>query len=239
MFCYQCEQTAKGTGCTKKGVCGKDEDIQSLQDTLLFGLKGIAAYAYHARRLGKKDEEIDAFMHEALFKTLTNVNFDLNNYIATVLKAGEINLKAMDILDQANCEHFGDPEPTLVPTGTVKGPGILVTGHDLLDLYELLKQTEGTGVNIYTHGEMLPANAYPELKKFDHLKGNYGGPWQKQKTEFEEFGGPILVTTNCVLIPPDSYKDRLFTTGVAGVSGTKHVDSKDFSEIIELAKKNW
>ena len=237
MFCYQCEQTAKGTGCTVKGVCGKDEDIQSLQDTLLFGLKGIAAYAYHARLLGKKDEEIDSFVQEALFKTLTNVNFDLNDYIATVLKAGEINLKVMDLLDQANSEHFGFPEPTKVPTGTVKGPGILVTGHDLLDLHELLKQSEGTGVNIYTHGEMLPANAYPELKKFDHLKGNYGGPWQKQKTEFAEFGGPILVTTNCVLIPPDSYKDRLFTTSVAGVSGSKHLDSKDFSEIIELAKK--
>ena len=237
MFCYQCEQTAKGTGCTVKGVCGKDEDILSLQDTLIFALKGIGAYAYHARKLGKKDEGIDAFMHEALFKTLTNVNFDINDYINTVLKAGEMNLKAMEILDQGNTEHFGDPTPTEVSTGTVKGPGILVTGHDLPDLDEILKQTKGTGVNIYTHGEMLPANAYPELKKFDHLKGNYGGPWQKQKTEFAEFKGPILATTNCVLIPPDSYKDRLFTTGVAAVPGSKHIDSGDFSEVIELAKK--
>ncbi|MDY6965121.1 MAG: hydroxylamine reductase [Halobacteriota archaeon] len=237
MFCYQCEQTAKGTGCTVKGVCGKDEDIQSLQDTLIFGLKGIAAYAYHARRLGKKDEGIDAFMHEALFKTLTNVDFDINDYIKTVLKAGEMNLKAMEILDSANTEHFGDPTPTEVATGTVKGPGILVTGHDLQDLHELLKQTEGTGVNVYTHGEMLPANAYPELMKFDHLKGNYGGAWQNQKKEFAEFGGPIIATTNCVLIPPDTYKDRLFTTGVAAVSGTKHIDTNDYSEVIELAKK--
>ncbi|MDY6958181.1 MAG: hydroxylamine reductase [Halobacteriota archaeon] len=237
MFCYQCEQTAKGTGCTVKGICGKDEDIQSLQDTLIFGLKGIAAYAYHARKLGKRDEDIDAFMHEALFKTLTNVDFDINDYIGLVLKAGEMNLKAMEILDLGNTEHFGDPTPTEVATGTVKGPGILVTGHDLQDLHELLKQTEGTGVNVYTHGEMLPANAYPELKKFDHLKGNYGGAWQNQKSEFDQFGGPILATTNCVLIPKESYQDRLFTTGITAVAGTKHIEPSDYSEIINKAKE--
>lgn len=238
MFCNQCEQTANGTGCTIKGVCGKDEDIQSLQETLLYGLKGIAAYAYHARILGKRDEEVDAFMHEVLFKTITNVDFDLSDHLNLILKAGEMNLKAMEILDKGNTEHFGIPEPTEVATGTVKGPGILVTGHDLLDLQELLKQTEGAGVNIYTHGEMLPANGYPELKKFKHLIGNYGGAWQKQKKEFAEFGGAILATTNCVLVPKDNYRDRLFTTGIARVEGVKHIESrKDFSEIIEKAKE--
>jgi len=238
MFCNQCEQTAGGTGCTKVGVCGKSEDIQSLQEILIYSLKGIAAYAFHARILGKKDEEIDAFMHEALFKTLTNVDFDLQDHIALVLKAGEMNLKAMEILDAGNTEHFGDPEPTEVKTGTEKGPGILITGHDLLDLEELLKQTEGKGINIYTHGEMLPAHGYPELKKYGHLKGNYGRAWQDQKKEFEAFGGPILATTNCVLIPRDSYKDRLYTTGIARVEGVTHLEHrKDFSAIIEKASE--
>jgi len=139
MFCYQCEQTAGGSGCTKSGVCGKNEDIQSLQDTLLFGLKGIAAYAYHARELGSRNEEVDSFMHEALFKTVTNVSFDLNQYIELVLKCGEVNLKTMEMLDKAHTERFGNPFPIAVETGTKKGPGILVTGHDLLGLYELLK----------------------------------------------------------------------------------------------------
>ncbi|MBM3245208.1 MAG: hydroxylamine reductase [Candidatus Omnitrophica bacterium] len=236
MFCYQCEQTAGGTGCTKIGVCGKDPDIQSLQDTLIFGLKGVAAYAYHARELGSRDEQVDAFMHEGLFKTLTNVSFDLNDYLNLVIKCGEINLKAMELLDKANTGRFGNPVPVEVDTGTKKGPGILVTGHDLLDLYELLKQTEGKGVNIYTHGEMLPAHGYPELKKFKHLAGNYGGAWQEQKKEFNEFRGAILVTTNCVQIPPqNSYLGRLFTTGIAAVSGATHVNRKDLSMVIEKA----
>jgi len=162
MFCYQCEQTAGGSGCTKVGVCGKNEDIQSLQDTLVFGLKGIAAYAYHARELGARDEDVDAFMHESLFKTLTNVSFDLNQYLEIVLRCGEMNLKVMELLDKAHTQRFGNPVPVEVETGTRKGVGILVTGHDLLDLYELLKQTEGTGINVYTHGEMLPAHGYPE-----------------------------------------------------------------------------
>lgn len=236
MFCYQCEQTAGGVGCTKQGVCGKDENIQSLQDTLLFGLKGIAAYAYHARELGFSNAEVDAFTHEALFKTLTNVSFDLNDYIALVLKCGEMNLKIMELLDKAHVERFGNPEPTEVFTGTKAGPGILVTGHDLLDLYELLKQTEGKGINIYTHGEMLPAHAYPELKKFKHLVGNYGGAWQEQKKEFNEFSGAILVTTNCVQIPPkDTYLNRLFTIGIAAVEGATHLKKRDFSQVIEKA----
>jgi len=237
MFCYQCEQTANGTGCTKAGVCGKNEDIQSLQDTLLFGLKGIAAYAYHARQLGARDEEVDAFMHEALFETITNVSFDMEQYLAMVLKCGQINLKVMELLDKANTGRFGNPVPTEVETGTKAGPGILITGHDLLDLYELLKQTEGTGVNVYTHGEMLPAHGYPELKKFKHLVGNYGGAWQEQKKEFLAFSGPVLATTNCVLIPPpNTYLDRLYTIGTTGIPGAKHLVKRDFSQLIAQAK---
>ena len=236
MFCNQCEQTAGGTGCAKFGVCGKEPDIQSLQDTLIYGLKGIAAYAYHARELGKKDETIDAFMHEALFATLTNVDFDLGRYLELVLRAGQVNLKAMEILDAGNTELCGDPEPTEVSTGTKAGPGILVTGHDLKDLLELLKQTQGTGVNVYTHGEMLPAHAYPKLKAFKNLVGNYGGPWQVQKKEFGEFPGAILGTTNCVQIPPDTYKDRIFTCGIAGLPGVTHITDRNFAAVIAKAK---
>jgi hydroxylamine reductase len=237
MFCYQCEQTAGGSGCTNIGVCGKNADIQSLQDLLLFGLKGIAAYAFHARELGAKDEEVDAFMHEALFKTVTNVSFDINQYIELALKCGQMNLKIMELLDKAHTGRFGNPVPTPVDTGTRKGPGILITGHDLIDLYELLRQTEGTGINVYTHSEMLPAHGYPELKKFKHLAGNYGGAWQEQKKEFNEFSGAILATTNCVLIPPaNTYLDRLFTVGITGVAGATHIKGRDFSALIAKAK---
>lgn len=237
MFCYQCEQTAGGTGCTKSGVCGKNEDIQSLQDILLFGLKGIAAYAYHARELGARDEQVDSFMHEALFKTITNVSFDLDQYINLVLKCGEVNLRTMELLDKAHTDKFGNPLPTEVDTGTRKGPGILVTGHDLLDLHELLKQTEGTGINIYTHSEMLPAHGYPQLNKFKHLAANYGGAWQEQKKEFSSFSGALLATTNCVLIPPENtYLDRLFTIGITGIPGARHLKSRDFTPLIEKAK---
>ncbi len=219
------------------GVCGKNADIQSLQDILLFGLKGMAAYAYHARELGARDEDVDAFMHEALFKTVTNVSFDINQHLELVLKCGMMNLKTMEVLDKAHTARFGNPVPTEVDTGTKKGPGILITGHDLLDLYELLKQTEGTGINVYTHSEMLPAHGYPVLKKFKHLAGNYGGAWQEQKEEFNSFSGAILATTNCVLIPPaNSYIDRLFTVGITGVPGAKHITGRDFSEVIKKAK---
>ncbi|MHC5061455.1 MAG: hydroxylamine reductase [Planctomycetota bacterium] len=235
MFCYQCEQAAGGTGCTKVGVCGKNEDIQSLQDTLIFGLKGIAAYAYHAGQLGQRDDEVDAFMHEAMFATLTNVDFDLDRYLELVLKAGEMNLRTMEMLNNVHVSTFGSPTPAVVPTGPKAGPGIVVTGHDLLDLYELLKQTEGKGINIYTHGEMLPAHGYPELRTFEHLVGNYGTAWQNQKKEFDEFNGAILVTTNCVMLPKDSYKERIFTCGIAGVAGVKHIKGRDFSEVIEKA----
>jgi len=238
MFCYQCEQTAGGVGCVKTGVCGKNPDIQSLQDILLFGLKGIAAYAYHARELGGVSPEVDGFMHEALFKTITNVSFDTKQHIDMVLKCGEMNLKIMELLDKVHTEKFGNPTPVAVETGTKPGPGILVTGHDLLDLYELLKQTEGTGINIYTHSEMLPAHGYPKLRAFKHLAGNYGGAWQEQKKEWKEFSGALLVTTNCVLTPgPNTYLDRLFTAGVAGIEGATHIKGRDFSPLIDKAKK--
>ena len=238
MFCHQCEQTANGTGCTVKGVCGKDEDIQSLQYMILYGLKGLGAYAHHARLLGEKSEEVDAFVHEALFKTLTNVDFSLEDHLDVVLRLGMANLKAMEILDAGNTKKFGDPEPTTVKTGTIKGPGILVTGHDLYDLNELLEATDGTGVNVYTHGEMLPAHGYPKLRAHKQLIGNFGSSWQKQKTEFAEFGGPILATTNCVQMPTDAYRDRLYTINITRVNGVKHIkDRSEISKIIEHAKK--
>ncbi|MFH0816197.1 MAG: hydroxylamine reductase [Methanobacteriota archaeon] len=237
MFCNQCEQTAKGEACTVKGVCGKDEDIQSLQLTLTYGLKGIAAYAYHAREYGVHDEAVDAFMHEALFKTLTNVDFDLNDHVKLVLKAGETNLRIMKLLDEATLNRFGTPSPSRVQTGRKAAPGILVSGHDFLDLEALLKQTEGTGIMVYTHGELLPAHAYPELRKYKHLAGNWGTAWQKQRTDFPEFGGPILMTTNCVMPPLDSYRDKLYTTSIVAVAGCKHVERADYSAVIEHAKK--
>ena len=236
MFCNQCEQVYKGEGCVTVGVCGKDPDMQSLQETLLYGLKGMASYAHHARRLGIVDEEVDAFVEEALFATVTNVNFDMEALFELVLECGKHNLRVMQMLDEAHTKRFGTPSPATVFEGTKPGPGILVTGHDMLDLADLLEQTKGTGVNVYTHGEMLPAHMYPELRKYDHLVGHYGGAWQKQKTEFAEFTGPILATTNCVLIPRDVYKDRLFTTRVTAVPGGKRLKTNDFSAVIECAE---
>ncbi|MDD4601781.1 Hydroxylamine reductase [bioreactor metagenome] len=238
MFCYQCEQTASGTGCTKVGVCGKNPDIAALQDTLIFGLKGIAAYAHHARKLGARDEQVDAFMHDALFFTLTNVNFSLDRHLEMVLKCGEINLRVMELLDNAIITRYGSPAPAQVATGSKIGHGILITGHDFLDLEELLKQTEGTGINIYTHGEMLPAHAYPELNKYPHLVGNWGTAWQNQRKEFAEFPGAIVVTTNCVMPPTDNspYKDRIYTLSVTGVEGGQHIEGRDFSAVIAQAK---
>lgn len=237
MFCNQCEQTALGQACTEVGVCGKDRDMQSLQETLLYGLKGMAAYAHHARRLGMVDEEVDAFVEEALFATVTNVNFDMESLFELVLECGRKNLRVMEMLDQGHVQRFGAPSPTKVFEGTKSGLGILVTGHDLVDLDVLLRQTEGTGINVYTHGEMLPAHMYPELRKHAHLAGHFGGAWQKQRLEFSKFTGPVLATTNCVLIPRDSYKDRLFTTRVTAVPGGKRLQGDDFSSVIECAKK--
>jgi hydroxylamine reductase len=237
MFCNQCEQTARGTGCVEKGVCGKDPDVQSLQEILLYGLKGMCAYAHHARRLGMVDEDVNAFVEEALFATVTNVNFDMDSLFELVLECGRKNLRVMEMLDEGHLKNYGTPTPTTVYEGTKAGPGILVSGHDMVDLEEILEQTEGTGVNVYTHGEMLPAHMYPELRKHEHLVGHYGGAWQKQKKEFAQFTGAVLGTTNCVLIPPDEYKDRLFTTRATAVPGARRLVTNDFSEVIECAKR--
>jgi hydroxylamine reductase len=220
-----------------------DEDIRSLRELIIYGLKGIAAYVDHAYVLGEKDPEILEFMQEMLEAT-TNNKLSGEQLTGFVLKTGEMGLRTMALLDTANTSAYGHPEPTQVYLGVKPGPGILVSGHDLLDLDELLQQTEGTGVNVYTHGEMLPANAYPAFKKYSHFVGNYGGSWWKQREEFESFGGPILMTTNCIVRPKDSYQDRIFTTGQAGYPGCKHIpdripgQQKDFTELIELAKQS-
>lgn len=237
MFCNQCEQTAHGTACVDMGVCGKDPDMQSLQEILLYGLKGMAAYAHHARRLGMVDEEVDAFVEEALFATVTNVNFDMDSLFELVLECGRKNLRVMEMLDAGHAKRFGKASPATVYEGTKAGPGILVTGHDMLDLENILKQTEGTGINVYTHGEMLPAHMYPELRKYKHLAGHYGGAWQKQKSEFAKFTGPVVATTNCILIPREEYKNRVFTTRATAVPGGVRLTTDDFSPVIECAKK--
>ena len=308
MFCFQCEQTAKGSGCTQVGVCGKsadvanlqdeltslliklahicdrtddntkllidglfttitnvnfddmsirtlieevveksgekdfdiqtiwdcDEDIRSLKSLILFGLKGVAAYAHHARILGYKDDDVDSFFYEALSALSKNLSSD--ELLAMVLKTGEINLKCMELLDRANTETYGNPVPTKVTTNVEKGPFIVVTGHDLHDLALLLEQTRDKGINIYTHGEMLPCHAYPELKKYNHLKGNFGTAWQNQQKEFDNLPGAILFTTNCIMPVRESYKDRVFTTSVVQYPECEHIgDDKDFTPVIKKA----
>jgi hydroxylamine reductase len=236
MFCNQCEQTARGYACTERGVCGKDADIQSLQEILLYGVKGMVAYAHHARRLGVVDESVDAFVEEALFATVTNVNFDWDTLLELVLECGKKNLRTMQMLDQGHTKAFGLPTPTEVYQGTRAGPGILVTGHDLIDLRDLLEQTRDTGIQVYTHGEMLPAHGYPGLRQYPHLAGHYGGAWQLQKSEFARFSGPVLATTNCVLIPPESYRTRLFTTRATAVPGGTRIRGNDFSPLLAAAR---
>ena len=308
MFCFQCEQTAKGSGCTQVGVCGKsadvsnlqdeltslliklahvcdktdentrllinglfttitnvnfddksikvmiesvitksgekdfdvqiiwdcDEDIRSLKSLILFGLKGIAAYAYHARILGYKDDDVDNFFYEALRVLSKNLSSD--ELFAMVLKTGEINLRCMELLDRANTETYGYPVPTKVMTNIEQGPFIVVTGHDLHDLALLLEQTKDKGINIYTHGEMLPCHAYPELKRYKHLKGNFGTAWQNQQKEFDNLPGAILFTTNCIMPVRESYKDRVFTTSVVHYPECMHIgEDKNFSPVIEKA----
>ncbi|NTV74164.1 MAG: hydroxylamine reductase [Holophaga sp.] len=236
MFCNQCEQAAKGTGCEDFGICGKDEDVQSLQETLLYGLKGMAAYAHHARRLGKVDEAVSAFIEEALFATMTNVNFDVPSLLELVLECGRQNLRVMQLLDEGHVERYGQPAVGAVATGTRPQPGILVTGHDLVDLENLLAQAAGTDVLVYTHGEMLPAHMYPVLKNHPNLAGHFGGAWQLQKTEFEAFGGAILASTNCILEPRESYRDRVFTTRVTAVPGGTRLRGDDFAAVIARAR---
>ena len=308
MFCFQCEQTAKCTGCTQIGVCGKtadvanlqdeltssliklantqpeteenteilikglfttitnvnfdaktiqedinnvinqagvkdfdiqsvwncEEDIRSLKSLILFGLKGVAAYAHHARVLGYKNAEVDSFFYEAL--QAISKELTAEELLALVLKTGEINLKCMELLDRANTETYGNPVPTKVTTNIEKGPFIVVTGHDLRDLALLLEQTKDKGINIYTHGEMLPCHAYPELKKYPHLKGNFGTAWQNQQKEFDNLPGAILFTTNCIMPVKDSYKDRVFTSSVVEYPQCAHIgDDKDFTPVVEKA----
>ncbi len=314
MFCFQCEQTAKGKGCTVSGVCGKkeniadiqdilvsklislavackksknayttelivnglfititnvnydydfidvyckkvdaerekyenvpemdmeslwgaNEDIRSLKSLILFGLKGIAAYAHHARVLGFTDEIVDDFFYKSLDYIYHNE--DINELLEVTLEAGNVNLKCMELLDTANTETYGNPEPTQVTTNIEKGPFIVVSGHDLHDLYLLLQQTDGKGINIYTHGEMLPCHAYPKLKAFKHLKGNFGTAWQSQQREFENIPGPVLFTTNCIMPVRNSYSDRIFTSSIVAYPGMIHIDdNKDFTPVIEKA----
>ncbi|MBN2038900.1 MAG: hydroxylamine reductase [Spirochaetes bacterium] len=219
----------------------ENEDVRSLRELLIYGLKGIAAYADHASVLGYEDDELYNFAIEAIESTVKDLSVD--EMVGLVLKAGDIAVKTMALLDKANTESYGNPEITKVNIGVKGNPGILISGHDLKDMEELLEQTKGTGVDVYTHGEMLPANYYPSFKKYDNFVGNYGGSWWHQNKEFESFNGPVLMTTNCIIPVKDSYRDRFFTTGVAGYPGTKHIPDresggkKDFSEIIELAKK--
>ena len=355
MFCYQCEQAAKGQGCTVSGVCGKDPETAALQDLLVYAVEGLSMYAHRARELGVRDAEADVFVPEALFSTLTNVSFDPDRFreliaracglrervrkayeeaareagrsaeslggaaalepadslgdlvaqgeavsiaerkvrlgedvtgleellmyglkgmgayayhaqllgfeeegvyaffhealdyltreethaaedlLGWALRCGEVNLRVMGMLEAAHTARFGEPKPTEVRIEPVKGKAILISGHDLMDLRELLEQTKGKGVNIYTHGEMLPAHAYPELKKYKHLVGNYGGAWQLQRQEFEAFPGAVLMTTNCIQAPKESYQARIFTTSVAGWPGVTHITGRDFSPVIEAA----
>jgi hydroxylamine reductase len=355
MLCYQCEQTAKPTGCTSNGVCGKDSETAALQDLLIYAVKDISRYAHRAYELGASDRKVDVFAVKALFSTLTNVNFDPDRFVQLIkqavnikekarklyedarkkaggtaevlscpvtwwqgtqstdelvrkgqavtiqnrldelgqdvtglqelityglkgaaayvdhaqilgrqdnelyalfhkmlnylsqgpaemdellqkaLKCGEINLKAMALLDLANTDTYGNPEATKVRITPIKGKSIVVSGHDLKDLEEILKQTDGKQINVYTHGEMLPCNAYPGLKKYKHLVGNYGGPWQYQRKEFDEFPGAILMTTNCLQKPKDSYRHRIFTSGLVGWSGIAHISGRDFTPVIEAA----
>ena len=214
-----------------------NEDIRSLKELLIYGLKGAAAYTDHALVLGYEDPEIYQFMIEGLAATTKDP--EVNELIGLVMKCGNTAVKAMALLDKANTSTFGNPEISTVNIGVGTNPGILVSGHDLKDIKQLLEQTEGSGVDVYTHSEMLPSHYYPELKKYEHLRGNYGGSWWKQRQEFKSFNGPILMTTNCITPVANDYKDRMFTTGRAGYPGVKHIpdaDKKDFSEIIELAK---
>lgn len=219
----------------------KDEDVRSLRSLLLFGLKGIAAYTEHAQHLGKENPDIYAFLVKALHSLDKDLSVD--EMVGMVMEAGKVAVDAMALLDAANTGAYENPVMTKVNIGTRKNPGILVSGHDLKDLEQLLKQTQGTGVDVYTHGEMLPAHYYPGLKKYEHLVGNYGNAWWMQQTEFAAFNGPILMTTNCIVPVKEEYKDRIFTTSVVGYPGISHIEEpeegkeKDFSKLIELAKK--
>ncbi len=224
----------QGEGLDLLTAADENADLLSLKQTLLYGLKGVAAYSDHAQVLGKEDERIYTFIQEAL-AALLRKDLGLNDWVGLVLRCGEANLWAMELLDGANTGSYGHPVPTTVPLGAKKGKAILVSGHDLKDLEAILVQSAGKGINVYTHGEMLPCHGYPELKKHPHFHGHYGTAWQNQAKEFADFPGAILMTTNCIQKPKESYKDNLFTTGLVGWPGVKHVASQNFGAIIEMA----
>ncbi len=243
MFCHQCEMSAPG-GCGAKGqllgTCGKDDTLARLQDTMIFGLKGLSAYREHARELGANTIEVDDVIAHTLYFTLTNVNFNFEEHINQVLKMGEAGVKAMYLLGEAHHAAFGIPTPVKVTNNKAEGKAILVSGHNLMMLGKLLKATEGLGINIYTHSEMLPAHGYPELRKYPHLKGNIGKSWFDQNKVFEKWSGAIIVNTNCI-VPPrkdSTYTDRLFTYKMVGVEGARKIENDDFSDVIATALAN-
>ena len=217
----------------------KDEDKRSLKEMIVYGLKGLAAYLKHGAVLNEIDDSINLFIEKALAETLKQ-NITVEELISLVLEVGKYGVAGMELLDRANTKNYGDPEITKVNLGVGKNPGILISGHDLKDLEMLLEQTQGTGVDVYTHSEMLPAHYYPKFKKYSNFIGNYGNAWWKQQEEFESFNGPIIMTTNCIVPPKESYKNRIFTTGLVSFEGCKHIDGeiKDFSEVIEMAKRS-
>ncbi len=224
----------QGEGVGQLGFTEDDPDIRSLKHILVYGVRGIAAYVYHAAVLGQEDSEVYQFMHRAL-ATLTDNTLNLGDWLNLILECGAVNLRVMELLDAGNTATFGHPEPTPVNLGHIRGKCILVSGHDLLDLKELLEQTEGKGINIYTHGEMLPAHGYPELKKYPHLVGHYGTAWQNQRQEFSHFPGPILMTTNCLQEPRETYFDSIFTTGPVAWPGVRYVENGSFQPVIDKA----
>ncbi|HLC16339.1 MAG TPA: hydroxylamine reductase [Thermodesulfovibrionia bacterium] len=236
---FQPEKTVNGLIKQGEGVGVQSDatiepDIHSLQQTLIYGLKGIAAYADHAQILGHEDEEIYSFMQEGLAATLDK-HLTMDDWVALVLKCGKINLRTMEILDAANTGTYGHPVPVKVPLGHKKGKAILVSGHDLRDMDEILKQTEGKGIYVYSHGEMLPCHGYPELKKYPHFYGHYGTAWQNQQKEFADFPGPVVMTTNCIMKPKDSYKDNVYTCGVVGWPGLPHIQNYNYSHVVAKA----
>lgn len=212
----------------------EDEDIRSLKSLILFGIRGMAAYAYHAMVLGYEDEDVNGFFYKAL--SVITYDMEIGQLLPVALEVGEKNLKCMELLDRANTESYGNPTPVKVPLTIEKGPFIVISGHDLKDLELLLQQTDGKGINIYTHGEMLPAHGYPELKKYPHLKGNFGTAWQNQQKEFDDIKGPVLFTTNCLMPVKQSYADRVFTTEVVSYPEMVHIgEDKDFTPVINKA----
>ena len=233
--CNSCQEPCGRTSDYPMEMLWKDqEDIRSLKSLLLFGLRGTAAYAYHAMVLGYTDEQVNAFFYKGM--AAIGEDRDMDNLLPLVMEAGAVNFRCMELLDRANTETYGIPEPAKVEMKVEKGPFIVISGHDLRDLKLLLEQTEGKGVNIYTHGEMLPAHAYPELRKYAHLKGNFGTAWQNQQKEFAGLPAPVLFTTNCIMPPKDSYRDRVFTTGVVSYPGMVHIgEDRDFTPVIEKA----